>query len=247
MKPVKLLAALLVTASTSIGCNHCDPSELIVYWTFTKGSGQATTSCSAAGVTTLHAFIDGVAFPDAFTGSFDLRCVDYDAAGGFAIGVGPGHHDVQIDALDANGALLYQAARGDNLVNVNSCGATVDNVNVPAVAGSLSLTLTGPVFQCPFNSFVWYSLTDLTTNTVVDLVNGTRSPQALPCNGTVPLLSGLPFGPYQIDFVEVVSPDLNTGLFVPKFANCTAQQFSHSADDSVPIQVSLSSNPCPGQ
>ena len=244
MKQVTALFALLVTTSLATGCNNCDPAGTAIYWTFTDASNHTTTSCSAAGVATLRIFVNGNAQTDDL-GHQDLQCAGaYDNAGGAVVAVYSANDQIQVEAYDAQGNLLYLST---DFVPTSSCGLKSFNANLTAQQGTLTVNLTG-FAQCPLTSYVWYSLTDVTdpTNpTSYSIVDGLhQNATAVPCAGAI-AFDVVPFGNYRLDWIQIVQPTSNPATpYAAVLQNCSPQALAHDANDVFTVPLAPATSAC---
>ncbi len=242
MKQATALFALLVGTSLTAGCGHCDPPETAVYWTFTDASNRTTASCSQAGVATLRIFVNDNPQYDV-NGRQDLRCADYDAAGGAVVAAYTPKDVIQVEAYDASGNLLYLS---QDTFATNSCGLKSYDANLTAQAGQINVSLTG-FAQCPLNAYVWYSLTDVTdtANPVSFIVDGLhQNATSVPCAGSIPLGSFL-FGTYRLDWIQIVqATNSATQPYAAVYQNCTPQNWPHGADDTFTVPLVPATTVC---
>ncbi len=241
MKQITALFALLLAASLTVGCGHCDPAETAVYWTFTDASNRTTTSCSAAGVATIQILVNNQLQVDAFHGTTDLACADYDAAGGAVVPVYSPHDTIEVDAYDRSGNLLYFSK---DTVATNSCGLKAYDANLTAQQGQINVNLTG-FAQCPLNAYVWYSLTDLADPANPFVVDGLhQNATSIPCAGFIPL-GGFLFGTYRLDWIQIVQPTNSaTQPYAAVYQNCTPQNWPHAADDTFTVPLAQATSAC---
>lgn len=221
---IGMLAAALVGAA---GCGgHCDNLQLSL--TFTDANGNPV-DCQTSGTAYIDVFLNDQP-------AVELTCAD----GPFLPlpGVPRGPLKIQLDAYDANQNLLYQFI-ADGVAS-RQCGNNVLPVDLKTVHGSLAVALTGLTLGCPIPGYVWYALTDLTTNQqyVVDANSGANS-TSISCAAAptpVTLFDSLPFGPYRLDWIQVVTLD-QTNHPVSDAENCSPQQFNHAGDDVLTIPM----------
>lgn len=243
MKQFTALSVLLLTGSLSAGCGKCDPPETAIYWTFTDASNRSTTSCLAAGVSTIRLFVNDIPQYDV-NGNQDLFCADYDRFGGAVISGQSANDVIQVEGWDAQGNLLYLAR---NNVSTNSCGLTTYNANLTAQAGSLTVNLKG-FGQCPINGYVWYSLTDVTDPahpTSYSIVDGLhQNATSVPCAAAV-AFDVLPLGTYQLDWIQIVQPTSSAQVpYAAVYQNCTPQAFSHQGDEVLDVTLAAATTAC---
>ncbi len=243
MKQITALFALLLAASLTVGCGHCDPAETAVYWTFTDASNRVYQDCSQAGVATLRIFVNDKPQYDAYTGQQDLRCADYHTGGAVVPAYTP-HDTIQVEAYDASGNLLYLS---QDTVATNSCGLKQYDANLTAQQGQINVNLTG-FAQCPLNGYVWYSLTDVTdpANPVSFIVDGLhQNATSIPCAGFVPLGEFL-FGTYRLDWIQIVQPTNSaTQPYAALYQNCAPPQpWQHAADDTFTVPLAAATSAC---
>ncbi len=229
---IGVLAAALVGAT---GCgSHCDSLQLAL--TFRDASGNAI-SCAQSGAAWILVFLDDQQLVDAGGSPVQFTCADGPVIP--IAGVGPNPVKIQVDAYDAtqsNPNLLYQFIADG--VTARQCGNNVLPVDLTTVHGSLSVALTGLTLGCPIPGYVWYALTDLTTNQQF-VVDQNHNPQGVSCAAapaTVALFDSLPFGPYRLEWIQVVTLDQSNHP-VSDAENCTPQQFNHGGDDVLTIPM----------
>jgi len=236
---MKRAIVFLATAVIATGCHTCPPTDAVVFWTFVDASGNQFVGCPGSGVSFVRVFLNGEAQTDEF-GNTDFSCTVF-SDGAVLPNFRGGTYALQLEGYDANSQLLYLDQRNVTLAN---CGETVVDASLAAVQGSLTLDLAG-FTQCPLDSFVWYSLVDVTNNQIYSVVDGLDTPTAIPCTGSV-LFDKVPFGQYQFDFVQVVR---RTGdpvtPYLAAFQNCTPQAFNHLGDDAVTATLVPALASCP--
>ncbi len=232
---MKRAILLLTTALLGTGCHShsCNNGTLTVFWTFSSASG-GSLDCTAAGVDTVDVAINGApqgTFPCRGPNSDGITLLDFVS----------GTYDVQLDGFDSANHHIFQST--GNSVGVNGCQDNSVSIEAAPLTGDLTLTYEfTPTNQCTTpTSVVWYELVDASNN-VVDVVDATHTPNAVPC-GTNPVLAGLPFGFYTVTRIQELDP-ANGGAI--SHATCSPQQFFHAVagEQSPLIQVPESPNSC---
>jgi hypothetical protein len=225
-----LLAALV--GATGCGSGYCDNLQLA--WSFTDANGNPI-SCESSGTSAILVFLDDQQLVDAAGYPLQLTCADGPIIP--VMGVGPNPVKIQLDAYDANQNILYQFIA--NNVTTRQCGNSVLPVDLSNVHGALAVALTGLQLGCPYPGYVWYTLTDLTTNQQYVVDGTSQFATSIDCQvapTTVTLFDSLPFGPYRLDWIEIVTKDAGNHLVLDA-ENCTPQQFDHRGDDLLTIPM----------
>ncbi len=219
---IGVLAAALVGAT---GCgSHCENMQLA--WTFTDASGNPI-SCEQSGAAWILIFLDDQQLVDGYGNPLQLTCADGPVVP--IVGVGPNPVKLQLDAYDANKNLLYQYIASN--VTARQCGNNVLQVDLTAVQAAMTIaySINNTGNACPQGSYVWYSLFDVTDNQLFSAVDGTHSPNSVPC-GSELTFDGALYGTYRLDFIQIVAPTQDpTQPWVSLFADCTAHAFTHAA------------------
>lgn len=237
---MKRAILLLTTALLGLsGCRDC-LNTITVQWAFKDAAGNLL-DCSQASVATAHVFLDGRAQFDQF-GSTEFTCAQF-PNGVILTDYPGGTHLLQIDALDQNGNLLYQFH--DN-ISARNCGDTTLPIDVPAVVGPLDINYRLPVAQCPVSSFVWFSITDLSTQQPAIVIDGLHTPEQFPCGQTIPLPLDVPFGDYRLDFIQIVQKTSNIITpYVAVYQNCTpGLTVHHTGVDLFDVTLASATSTC---
>jgi len=233
-RAIPILAAVLLGSGAGCVTRHCDFGTLTIYWTFTDAAGQPR-GCADAGVSTVRVTIDGVAddwacqpFGDGVEG---ITYTDFTTS----------THSVQVEGFDANSQLLYLYQASN--VQTNGCGDAAIDANLTAIAGDLIIDYRfTDSAACPGNTYIWYELLD-ESNQMVDVVDGTHTPTAIPC-GQMISLSQVSFGNYTVSRIQEVEL-LSGGAFRTYHATCDAQSVPHfTAGETVTVSVPASNGNC---
>ncbi len=234
-RAILILAAALIGTTGGCTTRRCDPGTLTLYWTFTDAAG-VTRGCAGSGVSNVRITIDRVVQLDQ-SGSALFACQPFaDGVEGIQLtDFVTATHDVQVEGLDANQQQLYLAQTS---VRTNGCGDTTVPLVLPAVQGTLQVSYSiSPVNTCPTASFVWYSITDLTTNTVFSTVDALNTPRFFVC-GDLIVFDAVPFGPYRLDFIQtVVSTGNPSSPWLAVDGNCTPQTVNHLGNDAITVTL----------
>ena len=242
MRRAILLLAALAAGTSGCSSDNCpNGGTLTVYWQpqrggFTTAAGQLL-GCDAAGVSDLDVSINGQVIAS------HVPCHGPNADGVQLFGFGDEVVTVQIDAYDASNRHLYQVIIPSQSTVL--CADTVVDATLPALTGDLTVGYQfTDSFSCTANTFIWYTLLDVTRNQVVDEVGpSSANPQAIPC-GSVITLSALPFGAYTVTRIQEVqfTPPNN---YVTFHATCSAQSFDHvTAGETQTVLVPASGGTC---
>jgi hypothetical protein len=247
-RAILLLATALVGVAgcTSRPCNS--EFDLNVFWPrFTDAAGN-TFACTDArsGVAGIQVFIDGnPQLLDNLNRPAPVACVPFPGRpqGITLLAFAPGTYQVEVQAYDANGNLLYddQAA-----VPIRAtCGGTDFNANMVAVAADMTVAVNlpggacaTPTSQSAFSStFLWYELRDQSGN-VFATSSPTVDSQQIPCTSSHAILfSAAPFGRYTLTRIQEVELEFG-GTFVVRSFNCAATSFQHAQlNDGVTVPL----------
>jgi hypothetical protein len=245
MKQASALLALVVTGSLSAGCGTCDPAETVIDWTFTDAAGQTTTSCAAAGVATFRIFVNGHPQLDPRQ---DLPCADY--ATGAIIPAETNRDQIQIEAYDASGNLLYTS--NDTVASRNGCGLTAYHANLQAQFGDLTLVYalqggacTTPTAQSSSrNTYIWFELLDANGN-VFSVVDRTHDQTAIPCGASsnTIVIPSVPFGNYRLNGIQEVEIRADTSFIVYQYNCVPTVLFQHTQPNDVITAPAMVSQP----
>lgn len=240
-RAIPFLAAAAALTATGCTSSHCDPSDVNVYWeSFTDVNGR-TFTCAGSDVVGVQVFVDGQAQLLNSSGQPQpVSCIPFpgqsSAAGVTLLAFTPGTYSIEVQAYDQTGNLKY-LAQTSVVVPGNACGQVLTVDTVPTqVADDLTVaySITGGQ-ACPANSFVWYSLFDVTGNASFSAVDGQHSPQSVPCGSVLTFPTAL-FGQYQLDFIQIVTPTGNPATpYAAVFQDCTPLAFNHSGRDGTTV------------
>jgi hypothetical protein len=257
---MKRALLLLVAALGLTGCtNHCDVSDLSIFWSFSGPASSGNLNCATAGVSQVRISIDNEDPP------FDetVPCRVLDAAGQpqegvllteFFRGV---PYDFTLQGLDAQGAPLYidqftyvpngycGAERRDRVLTSNASDFSI------AYAFQPPADCTTPTAQSPYRTtFIWFHLTDQDGRDYS--VDARFDPQAIPCgagNATV-VIPKAAYGRYTLAGIEEVEILATNDVYVYHY-NCNPVSFQHAAPGEVfsapPMiqQAAQGTNRCP--
>jgi hypothetical protein len=248
--------AILLLATALLGVAGCtsrtctNELALNVFWpSFTDGAGN-TFACTdpRSGVASIQVFIDGAAQLNP-----EVPCVPFAGRpqGITLLDFAPGTYQVELQAYDSNGNLLYddQAA-----VPVRAtCGGTDFNAQMTAVGADMTVAVNLPrAGQCATpssqsafqNTFLWYELRDQSGN-VFATSSPTADPQQIPCTSSHAIVfPSAPFGRYTLTKIQEVEFDFNGSVVVWSF-NCVSTAFQHAAANDG-VTVTLAAQPTGG-
>lgn len=217
-RAIPILAAVLLGSGAGCATRYCDTGTLTIYWTFTDAAGD-TRGCAGSGVSTVRVTIDGVVY--------DLACQQDGVEGITFTDIITSTYPVQVEGLDANLQQLYLYQ--DN-VGTNGCADATVRAGLSAVQGTLQINYAINAGACPEGSFIWYSLFDVTGNQLYSAVDTFT----IACDNSAPVLpfSKVPFGQYQLDFIQTVVPP---GQAID--GNCNRLTIDHFSNDAITVTL----------
>ncbi len=229
---MKRLALALVATALGAGCGthraHC-ASTMTLSWDFLMFDGARTSSCAAAGtagnpITWIDVYVDG---------QLAVSGADCGAGGVVISDVGPGAHDVTVEAFDATNTIAYRDQLTTN--GATACG-NVDVATEPA-EGTATLDATYGGTACPGGTpcYLWFSVTDTISGTVASTISqgsSTATKQTFPYGS--PARIRLPVGTFSLDWLQLVS-----GSFSSVAITCAPTSFTVNAASDTPVAASL--------
>jgi hypothetical protein len=232
--------AILILAATGLlgatGCGRCDRETLTVNWTFIDGS-NAEQTCDNSGTVAMEILVNGVAVTDDL-GNTQFTCAQFpNSITLFDVPIGV--NDVEFDAFDANNQLIVQQAQS---VDIRSCGNTTTTMSLAMQQAPIAIDYSLSGTNCISTDVIWYSLTDITTG-VRFIVDAANNPGLVVTCGSPVDFSPAPFGPWQLDAIEIVD---NRNPAAPQaiLTNCSgAPAVNHLGFDSIPITLFPAAGP----
>ena len=239
MKRAFLIVAV-VALSGAAGCGRrCDRETLTLNWTFVDGA-SAVQTCADSGTVAMQILVDGVAIVDDL-GNTRFSCSDFpNSITLFDVAIGSS--DVEFDAFDVNNQFIVQQHQ---TVNINSCGNTTASMSLAMIQAPLAIDFqfTDIGFTCTNpNTFIWYSLTDLTSGVTFVVDNVSNTDLVVACGSQVNF-SAAPFGPYQLNAIQIVD-NRTPSAPVAIATNCAPQApVDHLGFDSIPVTLGPAAGP----
>ncbi len=230
----RAIVLLSSAAFLGVGCgHHCDFRDVALYWHFPNPNGSGEVTCDQVGVAEIQITIDG-------TVADVVQCLD--ASGSPAIGDPlidflDTAYQFQIDALDANGTVLYSDAFSYTPV---ACGTNRYDSTLASQAGDMTIgysftdtaTCTTPRSGAsPFpTTYIWFEVTGPDGSQVYSAADRTSNATAIPCGagGATIVLPSAPFGTYTLTAIEEVEILANNVPIVYHY-NCVPTSLPHFA------------------
>jgi hypothetical protein len=208
-------AALATLAGTGCGSSSCDQT-LTIPWQLTDPSGHVW-SCANAGVAFVDVYVNGV---------LQVNAAPCSNASATIFGVPNDTHEVVVEGLDAGLHILDR----DEFITSAGCGG----FTYPASAGEGVLNLDyhfTPADACGGATSMWYRVTDVIANQVIDEIGSSSGSDAASAACSVAGgndvlgytgLGTVPYGTYRLDYIEEVDSPLSSPLVL--YQDCTSHQ-----------------------
>lgn len=210
----------------------CFASTITVRWpSFMLANGGVTTSCQAAGITSMDVFINDQVVQQG------IPCGN----GGLTITSPPaGSSRLTVEGVAANGTILL---RDEPTVAPAACGDVI--VDAQPAEGTLQVAYSfTPVNVCtPGGSYIWFSVYDQIVGAVTAVADETANTTAYVCGDTIAF--PMPAGAYTLRRIEEVVPSGST--YLASATNCNPTSFSVSGGTQSVLNVALadSTTLCP--